>query len=55
MIRIMTIPLNFMAQEEKIKKYGISKENLISVTPLMDSYGGLTAIVTFDEQVNEDA
>lgn len=55
MIKIIMVPMNFTAQEEKFKTYGVSRENLISVTPLIDSSGCLMAIVTFDEVEEENA
>jgi len=56
MIRIVSIPMSFPQQEEAIKKWGITKDNLIDVTSiLMSGSRPARAIVTFDDEEGDDA
>lgn len=56
MIRIVSIPMKYSLQEEAIKKWGITKNNLIAVMPVLT--GDIIperVIVTFDNGESEDA
>jgi len=50
MIRIVNMTFDECSQQRAIKQYGITKENLISVSPFFDHYNNTSRlIVTFDD------
>lgn len=47
MVRI--VPIRIKDQEETIKNNGIRKENIISVTPVLDDSGTLVVVFVIDD------